>query len=124
MLRMSVEFGVTTALVMPSSRAEQYLHVTVQNHSPILVFIASIAIPTRSGVNLWPSRDAVTGEHQTRRPLRPGESYSMFLDGDELLKERSAADLLCAVVTDDVGRQYRSSEEALREAIKEFTGAS
>lgn len=111
---------VGTVLLIPSSGRQQYIRVTVQNHSPVLVFVSSVAVATKGGIMLWPPRDAVTGEDQTRRALRPGESYSMVLDGYSLVKDRPLSDIECAVVSDDIGRQYRSSESDMQRALRDF----
>jgi hypothetical protein len=111
---------VSTVVLAPSSPRQQYIRVSVQNHSPVVVFVSSVSIATRSGTRLLPPRDAYTGEHQSRRPLRPGESHSMLLDGHELIKRSPPSDVVCAVVTDDIGREYRSSEEEMRTAMEEF----
>jgi hypothetical protein len=118
--RPDLRVQVSTVIIVPSPQRQQYIRVTAQNHSPILVFILSVSIATRSGIMLWPPHDAVTGQDQTRRPLRPGESHSMLLDGHELLKRSTIADIECAVVSDDIGREYRSTEEAMRTALESF----
>ena len=118
--RPDVRVLVNDVAIIPSSPRQHYVRVIVQNHSPVLVFISSFAIATRSGKMLWPPRDAVTGEEQTRRPLRPGESHSMLMDGNSLLERASEDEIMYAVVTDDIGREYRSSEEAMRMALKSF----
>lgn len=106
------------AVAMPREGTQQYLRVVVQNHSPVVVFVANISLALRSGTMLMAPRDAVTGEWQSRRPLQPGESYAQNMDGNSLLEHGD--DVLYAVITDDVGREYRSSEEGMRLAMKQL----
>jgi len=65
-------------------------------------------------------RDVITGEYQSRCPLQPGESYALNMDGGALLNQAAPEDILYVVVTDDVGREYRSSEEAMQAALRQF----
>lgn len=116
--RPDVRVLVYAAEVLPRQGPEKLLRIVVQNHSPIVVFVANISIALRTGTMMMAPRDAITGEHQVRRPLQPGESYAQNLDGASLLVR--AADVLYAVVTDDVGREYRSSEEAMKQALSQL----
>lgn len=111
---------VYTALVLPDDEPRQVLHVVVQNHSPVSVFISNISIVVRDGRRLWLHRDTVTHEMQTRRGLRSGESYSISADGYALAKDFRIDDLLHVVVTDDVGREYVSTNGALQSAVRDF----
>ena len=67
-----------------------------------------------------PQHDVITGEYPSRRPLQPGESYALNMDGSALLNRASAGDILYVVVFDDVGREYRSSEESMQAALSKF----
>jgi hypothetical protein len=111
-----------SAEVMPRQGPNRILRVVVQNHSPIVVFVANISIALRTGTMLMAPRDVITGEFQSRRPLQPGESYALNMDGDALLAgdRYSPEDILYVVVTDDVGREYRSSEESMQAVLKQF----
>jgi hypothetical protein len=42
------------------------------------------------------------------------------MDGGALLNQAAPEDILYVVVTDDVGREYRSSEEAMQAALRQF----
>jgi len=108
---------VYAAEVMPHQGPERLLRVVVQNHSPVVVFVANISLALRDGHMLMAPRDAITQEYQSRRPLQPGESFGLNMDGSALLAKAPAADILYAVVTDDVGREYRSSEEMMQAAL-------
>jgi hypothetical protein len=108
------------AEVMPPQGPDGLLRVVVQNHSPIVVFVANISIALRTGSMLMPPRDAITGEDQSRRSLQPGASYALNMDGRALLNRASLTDVLYVVVTDDVGREYRSSEESMQAALSQL----
>ena len=112
---------IHAVVIVPSSRNESYLRVVVQNHSPIPVFIAGISVILKSGKGLYPPRDALTHESQSRRRLESGESLSYFLDGVELLKSAALDELDHVIASDDVGRVYRSSTEELRQAAEQST---
>ena len=111
---------VYAAEVMPRQGPEGLLRVVVQNHSPVVVFIANISIALSDGHMLMAPRDEITLEYQSRRPLQPGESCSLNMDGTALLAKAQVADILYAVVTDDVGREYRSSEEMMQAALTQL----
>ena len=105
---------------MPHQGPEKLLRVVVQNYSPVVVFLANISLAMRDGHMLMAPRDAITLESQSRRPLQPGESYGLNMDGSALLAKAPAADVLYAVVTDDVGREYRSSEKMMQAALAQL----
>jgi hypothetical protein len=63
------------------------LAVSVQNHSPGMVYISGgIFIETRSGGIVVPNGDFLTGESQGFRELAPGRSYTLNIDPNEIRK--------------------------------------
>jgi hypothetical protein len=93
------------------------LAVLVQNHSPQVVYISSVELELRSRERLLFARDAVTGESQARRAVQPGEDFSFMMLPQEIFKLARKDDLLCALAIDAIGREYRSSEESMKQAL-------
>lgn len=113
-----VRVQVAAAMVMPGPETVDVLSVTVQNHSPMVVYIASVALALANQKRLYAPRDVITGEFQRRRALQPGESFSFMMSPAELSKHATGAQVRCAVATDDIGRVFESSEESMRIALK------
>jgi hypothetical protein len=114
-VRVNVRAGVS---VFPLTGAAVYpVIITVQNHSPVTVFISNVEIETRTGEQLYFPRDFLTGEQQFRRELRSGESFSFHIDPKELKKWVSKG-LVCAVVKDAIDRVYRSTDSELQNIVK------
>lgn len=88
---------------------ETYLGITVQNHSPVTVFLSSISFEMKDGRIMTPSVNDVTGEWIKQRELQSGESYTLFISPERLREH--AEELVCARATDAIGRVYRSSSE-------------
>ena len=107
-------------LMPPPPGPDNILRVIVQNHSPVVVFVANVSIALRTGTMLMPQRDVVTGVQTSRHALQPGESYALNMDGIALIEEFPPQDILYVVVFDDVGREYRSSEESVQAALSKF----
>lgn len=94
------------------------LAITVQNHSPVIVYIRSgIYIETRSGGIVVPNGDFISNEYQRFREIPPGRSYTLNVDPTEIRRHMSEG-LVCAAAKDDVGRVYRSSEAEFAIAMK------
>lgn len=91
------------------SGIKTYLTVTVQNHSPVMFFLNSIAFEMKDGRTMVPTMDDLTGEWFSKREIRPGESYTFYMDPERL---REHADkFVCVRATDAIGRFYRSNSE-------------
>lgn len=117
----SAAVGPIPALGMP---ARLMLVVTVQNHSPVVVNVQNVFLALESGQQLLFSHDAVSGELNTRHVLRPEDSFDFFMSPREvaaLLLQRGDA-VVCAVARDTIGREYRSSEAAMRGALNNLNG--
>jgi hypothetical protein len=99
-------------------QAQIVLAALVQNHSPQPVYISNVVLELRSGQRLLFPRDAVTGEFQNRRALQPGEDFSFMMLPDEIFKLAPKDDLVCALAIDAIGREYRSTEESMKQALE------
>jgi hypothetical protein len=119
-----VRVKVNAVMLLPFETADHFVRVEVQNHSPVPVFIAGITVQLTTGKGLYPPRDAVTNEYQNRRRLESGESYGYLLNAPQLLKNAKLDELDYVRVSDDVGREYRSSTEELRRAVQVATKLS
>jgi hypothetical protein len=115
-VRVTVRAGVA---VLPLRGAVKPLVISVQNHSPVDVFLGNVVIETRTGEQLYFPTDYVTEEWQKRRELRSGESFSFYINPDEV-KKFSEKGLICAAIKDDIDRVYRSSESELQNALKQL----
>jgi len=104
----------------PTPGIKHLLGIRVQNYSPVVVLIAGISILKTSNRALWLYRDAVTGIEQRRQPLRPGESLLWSASGDALLLDGPIEEFTDVVVQDDIGREYRSPEGALRRILQKY----
>ena len=84
------------------------LGVTVQNHSPAVVYVTNISFELKDGKRLMVTKDAVTGNFQSKVELNPGNSFTFYVDPESLRNDE--ANLVCAIAVDAIGRVYRSSE--------------
>jgi hypothetical protein len=103
--------------VSPLEETVYPLAISVQNHSPLTVFLGMVVIETRTGEQIIFPKDYLTNERQKRRELRSGESFSFYINPKEL-EEFSKKGLICVAVKDDIDRMYRSSESELQNALK------
>lgn len=92
------------------------LIVTVENHSPMIVFLGNISLLLKSGERATVMQDFVTSKFQARTELQPGQSHTFHFNPDKL-RDR-AQDYVCAVVTDAIGREYRSDEDHFPAVLK------
>lgn len=104
----------------PTPGIRHLLGIRIQNHSPVLVFISGISILLTSGAALLLIRDAVTGAEQSRVALRPGESFHWSMNADSLVRDYKPDDLVGVIAHDDIGRDFREPEGALRKIFAEW----
>jgi hypothetical protein len=116
-VRVTVRAGVA---LLPLRGTVKSLVISVQNHSPVTVFLGNVVIETRTGEQLIFPTDYLTGKWQERRELRSGESFSFYIDPEEV-KKFSEKGLICAAAMDDIDRVYRSSESELQNALKQLS---
>ena len=118
--RPDVRVRVSAALVFPENATKEMLHVAVQNHSPVVVFISSVSLQLDNGSSLYAPRDAATGAPQHRRELQPGEGYVFFFSPKVIADNVEPNRIVCAVATDSIGRVYRAAEDESRKAIRQL----
>ena len=118
--RPDVRVRVYMSLVLPGNETKKMLHVAVQNHSPVVVFMSSVTLQRDDGSSLYAPRDAATGMPQYRRELQPGEGYAFFFSPDMITDKVEPSRIVCAVATDDIGRVYRTEEDETRKAIRQL----
>lgn len=95
------------------------LTITVQNHSPVTVYLGNVFLELRNGNVYLPLGDPFTGEYQKRRELHPGDSYTLNVDPAQLLtKKLPPKDIACAAVRDAIDRIYRSEKAEFRAALE------
>ncbi len=96
--------------------------ISVENHSPSDFFMASVRVTLEDMKEIVFARDCVTGEHLVARKIEPGTSFSFHFDPAEVARntERAPEDLLSVVVSDKIGRTYRSKPGALKAAVAEW----
>jgi hypothetical protein len=100
-----------------ATQTESILTVRVENHSAISVFIRSVMCELSTQNLLFFKRDHLTGQPNSRRELRPGESFDFTIAPRDLFAERLPGDLKAIVVVDDLGRHFISNDS-------EFTDVS
>jgi hypothetical protein len=116
-VRVNVRAGVA---VLPLRGTLYPLIITVQNHSPVTVFLGNPFLEMRTGEMLVIPRDFLTEDWMQRRELRSGESFSLHVNPDDIRQYDLTKGLVCAAVKDDIDRVYRSSEAELRNALKQL----
>lgn len=92
------------------------LTITVQNHSPIVVYLSNISLELKDGRMLTVPKDYLTGAFQQKIELNPGQSHAFHIEPERLRTE--ASNLVCAVATDAIGRIYRSDKSVFPLVLK------
>jgi hypothetical protein len=106
---------------MPEEELVPMLTVSVQNHSPVMVYPSSIALLLSDGSRMSGLRDAATGTRIfSGTPVESGKSYSFRYSVDDLRKGLDKAKIVCALATDAIGREYRSDEKAMAKVLKQL----
>lgn len=105
-IRVKVNGGFVQA---PYGKVLDIIIIEVQNHSPMTVFLGNVSIKLKGGRQLLVQRDAVTGEYQKRRGLRPGERFSFNMLPSVIAKQANLDEIICAIVSDDIERTYKSN---------------
>ncbi len=115
-----VRVKVSGAFLTGGEKIRNIVVIDVQNHSPTSVFLGNVVVRLRNGNVLFAPKDAATGEHQTRRELRPGQKFSFHMDPEVIFEHTKLDDVLCAAVTDDIERRYESDSEELISILKDM----
>lgn len=99
------------------------LHIEVQNHAPIAVFFqgVSISLPPEGEMpsGMLIARDRLTGTAIQPARIEPGDSISVYVDPAELVRIADGRPMQGVVVTDKIGRQYRSAPGELQKVLRD-----
>jgi hypothetical protein len=106
-VRVSVSGGVS---VTPGGAPLNLMIISVENHSPIKVYLSNIVIELDRSENLFIKQDFLTGDFNTHRELDPGQSMSFRIGPNQLWKFRDRT-FKYAVAVDEIGRRYQSSDD-------------
>lgn len=114
-----VRVSVRAVGLIPDVRQLGFLFVIrVENHSPVRVFVASVGVKYRGkGQYGIVALDAVTGAW-VKRELDPGARVEVHALAASILDRKD--DTECAFCLDEIGREFRSSEEEMKKALKEL----
>lgn len=113
-----VRIKVNGGFVPMSGGVENVICIEVQNHSPMSVFLGNVQIQLTNNRILLPPADAVTGEYQKRRELRPGEKFSFNIWPYVILEKVEIGEIIRVVVLDDIDRRYESDEDSLQSILR------
>lgn len=113
-VRVKVGSGWSESEVRPPTFA---LFITVQNHSPIPVYINSVYLETNDHSLVIPNGDYLSGDYLYPRELQPGRSSMLSVDPSQIEQYRENNRLACAVARDEIGRVYRSSTDEFARAL-------
>lgn len=110
-------------VVVAGSRASAAIEIKVQNHSPSDFFMGSMTVTLEDLSSLAFSRDSVTRELLVAQRIEPGNSFSFCFDPAEIQATtgRTPTEMLSVLVTDKIGRTFRSKAGALPEAVVEWS---
>ncbi len=117
-----IRIDVQPFTVFGAGERTSYLSVTVQNHSPNDFFLHSINFKIPNN-NLYVPKDALSGQPNTARIIRPGDSHMLVVRHQDLLKKVRLEDLLSAFATDKINRKFFSPAGKLTEALKQLLQA-
>ena len=108
----NVVIKLSGGFVPSGTTTKGFLSINVQNHSGQPVFMGGVMMTMKSGDNIFYQRDAVTHNLNNRKELRPGESFSFYLDPEQIKEDiKDFNDIKCFTVQDDIERTFTSSEE-------------
>jgi hypothetical protein len=96
---------------------QKILVITVENHSPLPLFMRDVELRLKNGDLLNVPRDFVTREQQHPRKLDQGESFSFNIAPEDIPREVNPKDLVSASVKDDIGRVYESDESSFQTCV-------
>lgn len=113
-IRVKVNGGFVS---MPIGEIKDVLIIEVQNHSPMTIFLGNVQIKIKGNKILFPQSDAITGEYQKRRELRPGEKFSFNILPETIMSKVSIDEIVSAVVSDDIERTYESDQESIQSLL-------
>ena len=104
---------------IPGGPTLSVLTITIQNHSPVTVYLGNIYLELKDGNIYLPFSDKLTREYQKRRELHSGDSFTLNVDPKNLLEKNiSPKDIVCAAVRDAIDRVYRSDKIEFLQALE------
>lgn len=113
-----VRVSVANGWTQVGSAPQVALLITVQNYSPVPVYISSVFIEAPDYGIMHLHRDYIDGHVLRTRELAPGRSFLVSVDPRELREMMQQTRLTCAAARDEIGRAYRSSEEEFTRAVR------
>jgi len=94
----------------PGGETRWLLTVSVENHSPVKLYLSSIQVEVGDGQIMQPTRDAVLRTPLAAAVIDSGDAHAVHLDPAQILAavHGDSTKLGAAVATDKIGRAYRS----------------
>lgn len=114
-VRVSVSGGVS---VTHEGSPLHMMIISVENHSPIKVYVSRVVIELDRNEELFIKKDLLTGAFNSRRELNPGQCLDFHIFPSQLWKFRDRT-FKCAVAIDEIRRRYRSPDDASVERLVE-----
>ncbi len=114
-VRVKVQGGF---IMSPMGQSINLIIISIQNYSPVPVYLGNIYLETNSNKIFLPVMDAVTREYQHRKKLEPGEGFDFSIEKKSLSDRINPDELICAAVKDSVDRVYKSSSDDFRKLIQ------
>ena len=96
------------------------MSVSIENHSPVEVFISTVSLELKGGRALCPKTDAFTGKYQYGQTILPGRSTVFFIDISAMAEEYAVDEVECIRVTDQIGRIYRSEPKLTKSILEDL----
>ena len=114
------EFVVEAKVAIVGEAPEPIARLVIegQNHGANSVFVEGFGLRLRDGRTIALAYDASTGNPILPREIRPGQSYSVYADPEAMAEDVNLGELAFAFIRDEVNREYQSSEQSLRTALR------
>ena len=101
-------------------KSKEAMSVSIENHSPVEVFISTVSLELKGGRALCPKTDAFTGKYQYGQTILPGRSTVFFIDISAMAEEYAVDEVECIRVTDQIGRIYRSEPKLTKSILEDL----
>lgn len=98
---------------------QRCLRVTVQNHSPLPLFLESIVFELDDGRFLFPRADVVLGFHQQPQRVEPGDAISLHVSPESITAKLDGHALRRVLAVDRIGRRFFGDDVELAKAFSE-----
>ena len=100
----------------PSQRCVQ---VTVQNHSPLPLFLASVSFELDDRSALFPQGDVLTGAYQRNQRVEPGDAVELHVSPHILVEKLGNQKLRRPFARDRVDRRFYGDEVEMEKALSD-----